>query len=99
MPSKSWKNHLKKLLTLAEILSFQKFFITAQTAKMADFMFQNMAYRATVYRTGGKKRTLVLCDQETFFYNIFHMPLSKFVPSYITQGFLIWKLILSVGVS
>ena len=38
---------------LAEIPSFQKFFITAQTAKMADFMFQNMAYRATVYRTGG----------------------------------------------
>ena len=27
-------------------------FITAQTAKMADFIFQNMAYRATVYRTG-----------------------------------------------
>ena len=52
MPSKSWKNHLKKLLTLVEIPSFQKFFITAQTAKMADFMFQNMAYRATVYRTG-----------------------------------------------
>ena len=41
------------MLTLAEIPSFQKFFITAQTAKMADFMFQNMAYRATVYRTGG----------------------------------------------
>ena len=52
LPPKSWKNHLKKLLTLAEIPSFQKFFITAQTAKMADFMFQNMAYRATVYRTG-----------------------------------------------
>ena len=52
LPTKSWKNHLKKLLTLAEISSFQKFFITAQTAKMADFMFQNMAYRATVYRTG-----------------------------------------------
>ena len=30
----------------------QKFFINAQTAKMADFIFQNMAYRATVYRTG-----------------------------------------------
>ena len=30
------------------------FFITAQTAKMADFMVQNMAYRATVYRTGMK---------------------------------------------
>ena len=40
------------MLTLAEIPSFQKFFITAQTAKMADFIFQNMAYRATVYRTG-----------------------------------------------
>ena len=26
------------------------FRVTAQTAKMADFIFQNMAYRATVYR-------------------------------------------------
>ena len=52
MPSKSWKNHLKKLLTLAEIPSFQKFSYSAQTAQMAEFMFQNVAYRATVYRTG-----------------------------------------------
>ena len=63
MPSKSWKNHLKKLLTLAEIPSFQKFFITAQTAKMADFMFQNMAYRATVYRTGVNLRMIFWCLQ------------------------------------
>ena len=54
LPSKSWKNHLKKLLTLAEIPSFQKFFITAQTAKMAEVMVQNVAYRATVYGTGGQ---------------------------------------------
>ena len=42
---------------LAEIPSFQKFFITAQTAKMADFIFQNRAYRATVYRTGDFSHT------------------------------------------
>ena len=52
LPSKSWKNHLKKLLTLAEIPSFQKFSVSSPTAQMAGFMFQNVAYRATVYRTG-----------------------------------------------
>ena len=52
LPSKSWKNHLKKLLTLAEIPSFQKFSYSAQTARMAEFMFPNVVYRATVYRTG-----------------------------------------------
>ena len=52
MVSKSWKNHLKKLLTLAEILSFQKFLFYCPTAQMAEVMVKNMAYRATVYRTG-----------------------------------------------
>ena len=35
-----------------EIPSFQKFFTYCPTAQMAEFMFQNMVYRATVYRTG-----------------------------------------------
>ena len=52
LPSKSWKNHLKKLLTLAEILSFQKVLFYCPTAQMAEVMDQNVAYRATVYRTG-----------------------------------------------
>ena len=40
------------MLTLAEIPSFQKFSFSSPTAQMAGFMFQNVAYRATVYRTG-----------------------------------------------
>ena len=50
--TKSWKNHLKKLLTLTEIPSFQKFLFYCPTAQMAEVMVQNVAYRATVYRAG-----------------------------------------------
>ena len=32
--------------------SFQKFFTYCPTAQMAEFMFPNVAYKATVYRTG-----------------------------------------------
>ena len=39
------------MLIEAEIPS-QKFFFYCPTAQMAEFMFPNMAYRATVYRTG-----------------------------------------------
>ena len=49
LPSKSWKNHLKKLLTFAEIPSFQKFLFYCPTAQMAEVTVQNVAYRATVY--------------------------------------------------
>ena len=42
------KNHLKKLLTLAEIPSFQKFLFYCPIAQMAEVMVQNVAYRATV---------------------------------------------------
>jgi hypothetical protein len=52
LSSKSWKNHLKKLLTLVEIPSFQKFLFYCPTAQMAEVIVQNVAYRATVYRTG-----------------------------------------------
>ena len=36
----------------AEFPSFQKFFTYCPTAQMVEFMFPNVAYRATVYRTG-----------------------------------------------
>ena len=55
--TKSRKNHLKKLLTLAEIPSFQKFLFYCPTAQMAEVMVQNVAYRATVYRTGLTSKT------------------------------------------
>ena len=35
---------------------------------MADFMFQNMAYRATVYRTGGG--TFLDADKKPFIFSI-----------------------------
>ena len=41
------------MLTLAEIPLFQKILFYCQTAQMAEVMVQNVAYRATVYRTGG----------------------------------------------
>jgi len=46
------KNHPQKLLRKTQI---HFFFLTASTAQMAqteEFMFQNVAYRPTVYRTG-----------------------------------------------
>ena len=50
LPTKSWKNHPQKLLRKTQI---HFFFLTANTAQMAqteEFMFQNVAYRPTVYR-------------------------------------------------
>ena len=50
--TKSWKNHPQKLLRKTQI---HFFFLTASSAQMAqteEFMFQNLAYRPTVYRTG-----------------------------------------------
>ena len=43
---------MKKPPQKAEIPSFQKFSFSSPTAQKADFMLQNVAYRATVYRTG-----------------------------------------------
>ena len=37
----------QKVAYLSRNSVVSRFFISAQTAKMADFMFQNMAYRAT----------------------------------------------------
>ena len=52
LPTKSWKNHPQKLLRKTQI---HFFFLTASSAQMAqteEFMFQNVAFRPTVYRTG-----------------------------------------------
>ena len=51
-PQKVEKNHPQKLLRKTQI---HFFFLTASSAQMAqtkEFMFQNVAYRPTVYRTG-----------------------------------------------
>jgi hypothetical protein len=56
LPTKSWKNHPQKLLRKTQI---HFFFLTASTAQMAqteEFMFQNVAYRPTVYRTGNSPK-------------------------------------------
>ena len=49
---KSWKNHPQKLLRKTQIHFFSLTALTAQTAQTEEFMFQNVAYRPTVYRTG-----------------------------------------------
>ena len=54
LPTKSWKKTLK---SCTEKLKSTFFCLTAWAAKTAqteEFMFQNVAYRPTVYRTGAK---------------------------------------------
>ena len=49
---KSWKNHPQKLLRKTQIhFSFLTAW-AAQTAQREEFMFQNAAYRPTIYKTG-----------------------------------------------
>ena len=50
--AKSWKNHPQKLLRKTQIHFFFLTILSAQTAQTEEFMFQNVAYRPTVYRTG-----------------------------------------------
>ena len=52
LPSKSWKNHPQKLLRKTQIHFFSLLPWAAQTAQTEEFMFQIVAYRPTVYRTG-----------------------------------------------
>ena len=47
-PQKVEKNHPQKLLRIPQIFTA----LTAQTAQTEEFMFQNVAFRPTVYRTG-----------------------------------------------
>ena len=50
--TKSWKNNPEKLLRKTQIHFFFLTAWAAQTTPTEEFMFQNMAYRPTVYRTG-----------------------------------------------
>ena len=50
--TKSWKNHRQKLLKKTQIHFFSLTDSTAQMAQTEEFMFQNVANRPTVYRTG-----------------------------------------------
>ena len=50
--TKSWKNHRRKLLIKTQIHFFSLTASTAQMAQTEEFMFQNVAHRPTVYRTG-----------------------------------------------
>ena len=52
MTTKSWKNHPQKLLRKIQILFFFLTAWAAKTAQTEEFIFQNVAYRPTVYRTG-----------------------------------------------
>ena len=42
----------QKVAYLSRNSVVSEIFLSSQTAQIADFMFQNVAYRATVYRTG-----------------------------------------------
>ena len=52
LPTKSWKNHPQKLLRITQIHFFFLTAWAAQTAQTEEFMFRNVVYRPTVYRTG-----------------------------------------------
>ena len=52
LPTKCWKNHPQKLLRKTQIHFFFHTASSAQTAQTEEFMFQNVAYRPTVNRTG-----------------------------------------------
>ena len=52
LPTKGWKNHPQKLLRKTQIHFFPLTASTAQMAQTEEFMFQNVAYWPTVYRTG-----------------------------------------------
>ena len=49
---KAHKNHPQKLLRKTQIHFFSLLPWAAQMAQTEEFMFQNVAYRPTVYRTG-----------------------------------------------
>ena len=51
MLTKSWKKHAQKSLRYTPFFSSLLPWAT-QTAQTEEFMFQNMAYRPTVYKTG-----------------------------------------------
>ena len=50
---KAHKNHPQKLLRKTQIHFFSLLPWAAQMAQTEEFMFQIVAYRPTVYRTGG----------------------------------------------
>ena len=58
MPTKSLKNHPQKLLRIPQIHFFSFTALTAQMAITEEFMFQNVAYGPTVYRTGDKSEPI-----------------------------------------
>ena len=52
LPTKSWKTHSQKLLRKIQIHFVSLLPRASQMAQTEEFMFQNVAYRPTVYRTG-----------------------------------------------
>ena len=68
MTTKSWKKHPQKLLRIPQIHFFSLTASTAQMAQTEEFMFQNVAYWPTVYRSGYVDETwwgvLLLKDPE-----------------------------------
>ena len=51
LPTKSWKNHPKSCLETLKSTFFLNAWAT-QTAQTEEFMFQNVAYKPTAYKTG-----------------------------------------------
>ena len=52
LPSKSWKEPSSKVAQNNSNTLFSLSAWAAQTAQTEEFMFQNVAYRPTVYRSG-----------------------------------------------
>ena len=60
LPTKSWKKHPQRFLRKTQIHYFSLLPWAAQTAQTEELMFQNMAYRPTVYRNVS---FLILCTE------------------------------------
>ena len=74
MTTKSWKNHPQKLLRIPQIHFFFITALTAQTAQTEEFLFQNVVYWLTVYRTG-----LTMYKVQKFNFNFLLMNLDLFL--------------------
>ena len=49
---KTWKNYLQKYIAYFSLIFFSLAGLTALTAQKVKYLFLNVAYRATVYKTG-----------------------------------------------
>ena len=83
LSTKSWKKPPSKVTQNSSNLLFSLTALTAQTAQTEEFIFQNVAYWPTVYRTGNNFNdfNLIQCYISCFYPDFWHE--SKSYPDFI----------------